>query len=344
MRKINWAFAFSAISIVLIVFWLSKRPHVGSDVMVHPIEPSQVSTSEPVAADSPPFTAPLISNAPANLAGSVQSDKESLPKALSEAADAKNLPVDFNAQVLDQNQQPVAGVRLEISVRHWSVEATGKLQGHALKFVKNTDARGRLEVHGVTGDGIDVLTLHKDGYDSSPSLTAHYGPSGASRSELVIFRLWKLGEKAPLVTGDHFFRIVPDGRTYTIDLIGGRKFESADAMGDFKFSIMRPANITRQDRYGWSFRIEPIDGGILESIDEFMNEAPEIGYSADYAFTLSQSDPEWSYRVKKSFFLKSRGGQNYARLRVEVFAYYKDGGVFDIHYAVNPAGSRNLQQ
>lgn len=281
---------------------------------------------------------------PALKSNLVQNDREK-PEAFQQTIEQKNSPINFYGKVVDQDGNPVSGVTVNVKVRQWYVRslATFDTDAHIIPIKKETDLSGRLEIHGMEGDVFDVESIQKPGYVLSPKTPNGFGPSSGSLENPVIIKMWKMGEKAQLVDGSKFWGIIPDGRIYTLDLIQGTKVESATAVGDLRVIVNRPSGVSRQDRYDWSFQITPIDGGIIETEDEFMYQAPQDGYTPEYKLQLAASDTKWTYRVKKSFFVKTRGGQNYGRINVEVFAHYQNDGVFSVDYAVNPHGSRNLQ-
>jgi hypothetical protein len=154
--------------------------------------------------------------------------------------------------------------------------------------------------------------------------------------------MWKEGVKEPLVEGSKVFGIDADGRVYTLNLLDGKKVEGA-ADGDLRVSIVRPRGVKYRDKYQWSFVIEGVGGGLLETDDEFMYLAPESGYKSKFETQLDPGDPAWAPLVKKQFFIRSRGGQVYGRIQVEVHAIYNVHSAIEINYAINPTGSRNLQ-
>lgn len=149
--------------------------------------------------------------------------------------------------------------------------------------------------------------------------------------------------KATLITGEKVFGIIPDGRVYTLDFLQGKKTEGDRAEGDLRISIVRPPEATPHGKYKWSCVIESVHGGLMETDDEFMYLAPESGYEAKYALNLVPTDQAWTPLVKKQFYFRSRDGQMFGRMHVEVNAIYNDKSAFEVNYAVNPSGSRNLQ-
>ena len=81
----------------------------------------------------------------------------------------------------------------------------------------------------------------------------------------------------------------------------------------------------------------------METDDEFMYLAPEAGYATEVGFQFKESDAEWTYRIRKKFFVQTHNGQHIARINVEVFAHYDNEAVFSVDYAVNTNGSRSLE-
>ena len=115
-------------------------------------------------------------------------------------------------------------------------------------------------------------------------------------------------------------------------------------MGDLRVQVRCPEKVDRKTPYPWSFIIDPIDGGILETNDPFLYRAPDSGYEPGYEVIMDPAASKWKDQVKRQFYVKSRGGKVYASVEVTVFPNY-DGqmGRFRVNYLANPAGSRNLE-
>jgi hypothetical protein len=208
---------------------------------------------------------------------------------------------------------------------------------------------GRFAIEGFRGSVMEIAKIRKEGYRPSPANRwsfAYYdsSPSSIFRPDAdapMILRMWKSSGAERLIHASKFYGIVPDGRSYGIDLLNEQKVEGGT--GDFKVRIKRPDQINHQMNYTWSFVIECVEGGVIETADDFMFLAPENGYQPVYTLVLDHTLSEWSDRVSKKFFVKSRDGQVYSRMEVEVFSYYQDSAVFSVKYFANPAGSRNLE-
>jgi hypothetical protein len=258
--------------------------------------------------------------------------------------DRHNQPVGFYGKVIDQISNPVPNVSIDMRVREWTVSplASAGVGGTMAPVHRETDDDGRFEVRGMSGDAIELMGVQKEGYDLSPQTPRNWGPSNGSPDFPVIFKLWHKGEPGQLVTGKKFFGVTPDGRAYAIDLLKGTASESTNGGGDFFMRVSRPPNVSRSDKYSWSFEILPADGGILETNGGLLYQAPQFGYLPRYDFSTDPADPNWRFRVRRSFYLKTRGAA-YARVNLEVFAYYDHEGAVDLNYAINPSGSTNLQ-
>jgi hypothetical protein len=265
--------------------------------------------------------------------------------------DQREIDLTFYGKVLDQNSQPVIGAAIKALVVSYRPALPGTPL-HPQEYLEVvTDNGGGFSIHAGRTRMFHIDSITKEGYELAAAPNGSYSydvdRSNPQRfspdpNKPVVFRMWKKGSVESLVAGDKFYGVVPDGRVYGIDMLKGQKVEGGTA-GDFTVRINRPAQITPQTRYDWSFVIEGANGGIIESNDEFMYQAPESGYQPRYEYTMSPTNPNWRETVKKNFYVKSRNGQVYGRMEVEVIASYKDKAVFNVKYYANPAGSRNLE-
>ncbi len=263
--------------------------------------------------------------------------------------DAANQPIQFYGKVIDQDGAPLPGVKITLSVRRTSEVLPGLTNDSSDRFETVTDEGGRFQLTDAKGALLGVKALEKTGYEASPQSMRYfwyyenedkkYRPD-ANAPE--VFRMWKLVGAERLVRADKFYGVVPDGRSYAIDMLNEKKIERGGT-GDFKVSISRPMQIIAGAKYDWSCVVEGIGGGVIETQDEFMYRAPETGYQPRYEVNVSANDPQWSDRAKRQLYLKSQDGKVYARLEVEIFASYQDTAVFSVKYYANPSGSRNLE-
>lgn len=261
-----------------------------------------------------------------------------------------NQPVQFWGKVVDQDSAPLPSVKVRVSIKHTVETVPGSTRDVFNHIDLVTDSQGLFSITGRKGALLGIEELKKEGYEAPytgnraywyapPIVTMQFTPD-AARPE--VFRMWKKSGAEKLVVGDKFYGIVPDGRSYAIDLFDEKKIEGSN-VGDFKISIRRPVQISPGSKYDWNCTIEGIGGGVIETRDEFMYRAPESGYQPRYEVAVSSSNPQWSDRATRRLYLKSNDGKAYARLEVEIFANYQDKAVFSVKYHANPHGSRNLE-
>lgn len=289
-------------------------------------------------------------NRPASSANTVGSLEPSQIDRLREIAVMANKPIEFYGRVVDQNDAPIPGVKITLQIRAMKEAGFGVMADLFEDTVVTSDTSGRFSLVDSKGSVLTVKALEKPGYDPSKKSTnrsfrywdnenARYKPDAG---EPEIFRMWKKGTPEPLLRGSKFYGIVPDGRSYTIDLLRHIKIEG-EAAGDFRVSIQRPSEVQAGDKYDWNCIVDAIDGGLIVSDAEQMYLAPENGYQQQYRIEMAVSDPDWEEKAKRQLYLRSRGGEVYARLEVEVYANYQDKAVFSVEYYANPNGSRNLE-
>ncbi len=253
----------------------------------------------------------------------------------------QNKAVDFWGKVVDQDGQAISGVQIVLQVRHWHYNPPADLDSDFPKYEMTTDADGKFKLSGVTGDVLELESMQKNNYRLSPRTPHSLGTSGGSLEQPVIFKMWKEGAKQLLVTGSHVFGI-DLGKIYTLDLIQGEKFVG-ETVGDLRVSITRASDAKPREKYQWSFSIEAIGGGLLESDDEFMYLAPESGYEPKIEMQLDPDNSDWKGEITKQFFIRARNGQVYGRVQVTIYSIYNVHSAIEVNYAINPNGSRNLQ-
>jgi hypothetical protein len=274
---------------------------------------------------------------------------EATPKseAFQAAVAEKNFPIYFWGRVVDQDGAPLAGVKIQMSIRKWISDSTG-MTGQFPLFDRETDSRGLFELTGQSGDVLEFKSVKKEGYalsSRSPQTLQYDQSSKPDPNNPTVFRMWKNGTNEHLVTVDKDFRIPYDGTPVIFDLLSGGI--SPNETGDIRVRLTRnPPNVPFGGKtpYDWTASIEPLNGGIKESNDEFMFRAPEDDYQPKLEINMPASATNWSHRLKISFYLKSRGGQCYGRATAEFRTdSQQDKTGFSVHSVLNPSGSRHLE-
>lgn len=260
----------------------------------------------------------------------------------------------FYGKVVDQYGQPVVGADVKGSV----VTSQGFDVDEKYKYYyTKTDSNGLFQFTWWLGSDISPWPS-KPGYELGDSRTCdcYQGPLGKTTSpaDRATFIMWKLKGPEPMIHRQKFYKINPDGRTFTIDFFKREIIEGFNSTGDFLIRIQRPAIIGPQERFNWSFVMIANGGGFIEITNKgYLNEAPESGYLPQYSFSMSTDDEEKNWKknaynryvsVEKAFYIKSRNGRIYGHFNVEIHPYYHTNiSAMDIEYYINPFASRNLE-
>jgi hypothetical protein len=262
-----------------------------------------------------------------------------------------NATISFWGKVVDQDNNPLPGAKVSLALDYGLAISPTEGGLRRTNLALQTDQNGSFAVSNLQGHGFDIKSIEKDGYKLSERVSRSYSYSWSAnifhpdQQNPVIFRMWKkLGSEA-LISGDDFYGVNPDGRAYTIDLLTRKKFEGVGMTGDIIVRIKRPPELKPRTKFDWSYSVEAVDGGILQTNDEFTYRAPESGYRDRYEYVASASSTNWTPELRdQEFYVKSRNGQVFGTLVVKVIPEYNQQSVFAIQYSVNPSGSRNLER
>jgi hypothetical protein len=159
----------------------------------------------------------------------------------------------------------------------------------------------------------------------------------------VVFTMWRQkGPRALVHTKLSRASVPVDGNAVAFDLLTGEK---TLAGGDIVVRIERnPLHIQRGQPFDWKATIDVPNGGLLEIKDAYPNEAPAEGYRPSVIINMPADSPNWRSSLTSSFYIKSRGGQNHARLDIRMTIDYEPPPAsLTLEAYVNPSGSRNLE-
>jgi len=254
---------------------------------------------------------------------------------------ARNVPIDFYGQTVDQNSNPLAGVQIKLMVAHY----LPGLEGMSIPVNRTSDANGFFDVHdaSVTGDGFDMAYVSKDGYTLEP-MARSFGPVGGAPGNPMLLKLWRNDIKEPLVTGRDALDIIADGRSYVINVTNNFITGGIQGSGDFSVWIKRPDGVTWSNRFDWSCELHVIGGGLAEEPDlkSAMYVAPTDAYTNGFHFDATNG---WGKTTGARRFYLRLGNGNYGRASIEILSYFdhQAPGLIRIEYAINPTGSRILR-
>lgn len=248
----------------------------------------------------------------------------------------------FFGRVVDQNGESVPNAMVSGYIRHWR-KSMAYIDADIVRFSKNTDSDGKFEIRDVKGDGVFLDSISRTGYQfvkpNNPKLPSVFG----TKETPAVFKLWKFGKKEPLVIKTKRWKLVPDGRWYTFDLLNGERLVDNSAGGDIRIAIQRPEGVDMSQKYAWELKISAVDAGIIETHDEFMNLAPLDGYQTEYIWNLPVTDPNWTPLLNKSFYFKSRNQKHFGCVNLEVHSAYQEASAIFLNYRINPHGSPVLE-
>jgi len=248
-----------------------------------------------------------------------------------------NTPIEFYGKVVDEKGNPVADANIQFVCNDLS-------EAGATFYNLKSDEHGMFSLTGVRGKGISVH-VSKDGYYTSKRDRRNFEYAGANEnfipnsSNPVVFHLHKKGPQEKLLATAGRIKIPLNGTPRGFDFETGKPVSIAQAQvilecqADYK-------NRKPEERFDWVLRIHCVNGGVVESTNEFDFEAPEDGYNTVYEIRMAcDTGKDWTNMISRKCFLKLANGR-YAKLAFSFIAY---NGVFRFRSFVNPSGGRNLE-
>ncbi|MGO8681210.1 MAG: hypothetical protein ACLQUR_04590 [Limisphaerales bacterium] len=332
-----------AIAILAIIFWLRPKGITTPMPLSETVPPTNQPIGHENSASQNVFRVPLPVYLPVNQQ-TIVTHKVETPEQARQEIESANVPVEFYGKVIDQDSNTLSGVNIKAVVRHWIMaDPVSMLAGSKeipLEQTSGTD--GRFELTGATGDGFDIVSFKKDGYQRESGKRG-FGAVGGSYDDPVIFKMWSDNIHEKLITGHKSFQIVPDGRPYFINLTDDTISESGE--GDLKVWIQYSNHVVHGQLYDWSAGIEVVNGGLLEEgIGSAMYEAPTDGYVPSFQLQQQIKGGQSGEIGERQFYLKLKNGQEYGQISIDLYAPWNQiPGLVSVQYAINPSGSRVLR-
>ncbi len=264
---------------------------------------------------------------------------ESSPKPLDVNPDV--VPIIFYGKVVDEKEAPVLQADIEFGVNDASRDGL-------TKYHIQSDSAGLFSISGIEGGGMTVQ-VSKEGYYAARSEVPYFyysplrGPQKYTPNvnNPMLYHLRRKGLANPLIYGQKLFGFKVDGSPGYLDLVEGKNRKTVS--GDVAVRIIRSVDDANH-KFDYSIVLEALNGGIIESSNEFMFLAPENGYMPSVEIKQSKDAPSWSSRTSRKFYLKSRGGECFSRIEADIDPKYsKDAAGINMTYYVNLSGSRNLE-
>ncbi|WP_303906564.1 hypothetical protein [Thiohalomonas denitrificans] len=141
------------------------------------------------------------------------------------------------------------------------------------------------------------------------------------------------------------FEEVESGSGYLEPVPNGKSFEAGGIIASCQREEKVPGVHWKHQEGSWSITLAAVGGGIQETNDLYLNEAPEAGYKPK--ITVSQTRGSSNYRVRiypaRHYYYIAHNGQRYGSFSASFDPYMEsDVCLVKISFKYNPHGSRNL--
>lgn len=273
-----------------------------------------------------------------------RSQIEQREKGIKQGLEAANVPINFWGKVVDQNGKPLE--RVDITYRIQQPRAmwdSNSIVKHIL-----TDSNGDFFITGDKGSSFGIKTFEKEGYQKTKGQVVSFTYSDNSERYVPdinnpkVYTLIEKNKIQNLIKSSKQLRLNWDGIPVQYNLETGR-FEGS---GEIQITALRGEikGQGREARYDWSFKVEALNGGIIETTREAAYLAPQKGYKPIWEYAILSSDPKWVYRKKGDTFLffKLANG-NYGRLEIDFSAEFGRRVSGRVNSYLNPSGGSILE-
>jgi hypothetical protein len=263
-------------------------------------------------------------------------EKGQVALAIMQVANAQRIV--FYGQIVDQNGQPVGGVKVEGS----TLLVLGADHSGGNYYQTSSDSEGRFSFLDAHGNGLG-FKFEKPGYEYNyrqpQGWTAEYKPDPNAP---VVFTLWKLAGAEPMVHWQlNRIGLTVDGTANNFDLLAGQRARPGDIVVQF---ARTPLNIEQGKPFNWVLTLQIPTGGFAEITGPYPNEAPANGYKPTITITMPASAKNWTPSFDHSYYFTARNGQVFGRMTVHLVGDYLTPPThFELEVYANPSKSRNLE-
>jgi len=251
-------------------------------------------------------------------------------------------PIEFYGKVIDENSNPVAGASVHF---RWATQTEDIA---ATTSITESDADGLFSLQGKHGRSLDV-SVSKDGYyNSRKDKTGFLYALGSdiyspSMINPVVFHLRKKGKGESLIVTDfpvgmgQIAQLHHDGTPVEVDLLKDDQVPAGN--GQLKLEFLRDITNINKQPFDWKLQLSLLGGGLIPTDEEFAYQAPASGYQSSIVIDMAATNQNWLGEVRSKYYIQLSDGK-YGRID---FYLLPRNGVFTIHSAINPSGSRNLE-
>jgi hypothetical protein len=286
--------------------------------------------------------------------GKLEKAEQSLIKAIGgragkmvSMARARNLPIEMYGKVVDQHGQPVAGAEVYMIVAGGGTFAPGS---GPVRLTSDAAGMFRLEAK---GQQIEILSVKK----SNLTQTFFERISG-KRNSVLLDAVGRFGEQyswRSYTTPDKPF-VINVWRVEKFEKVksesgaispspNGEPVEFAGVKVICEREPKEPNVHWRHQKGSWSITFRPIDGGIQETDDLYLNEAPEIGYQPELTVAMKRGDPDYKVNIQpaRRYYYTAYNGKWYGSFSATFDPYMEDDVCsIQVAFKYNSNGSRNL--
>jgi len=325
--------------------WLLLH-HANEQAKSKPQETASILTNRPPATPVQPQTLEQHQGTNAALPVKVSAAKTAAwptaENSSQQALAAWQAPIEFYGKVLDENTNPVEGASVSFQ---WDESATVDV---ARTIATKSDLDGLFSLQGQHGRSLEV-SVSKDGYYASRgdktgylyALTSEkFSPSMLNP---VVFHLRKKGLGAELIQKDfppgmgQYWQLHHDGTPIELDLLSGSQTVAGN--GQLKLELWRDVSNMKRQPFDWKLQLSIPNGGLIETNEEFAFQAPKSGYQPSIVIDMPATNQNWQAEIRNKYYIQLPDG-NYGRID---FYLLSRNGVFEVHSAINPTSSRNLE-
>jgi hypothetical protein len=251
-------------------------------------------------------------------------------------------PINFYGEVLDENSNPVVGANIQfrwddMTAQNWTKVSTTE-----------SDSEGLFSLRDKIGSTLTV-SVGKEGYYTPHSGQGSFqyalgNPNFSSNPyNPAIFYLRKKGQGAELIQKDfpplftQIWQLHHDGTPIELDLLNDS--QNVAGSGQLKLEFWRDISNLHKQPFDWKLQLSMLGGGLVPTDKEFAFQAPESGYQPSIVIDMPATNQDWLGEFRSKYYIQLPNG-NYGRFN---FYLLPRNGVFTVHSAINPSGSRNLE-
>ncbi len=282
-------------------------------------------------------------------------------KLIVETINKNTFDLDFYGKVLDQYGEPVSNAKIKYvasKMYHFDMTASGVVKTDHLG-VFNIKASGYsltlyMPEHPELSDMYMSGTAKKPFKSVGRVLLEPVGHGkntqtwrGYTNDKPYIIRGWRVESFDKVIHNRMNLFVKPDGSIHTFLKKEYGKMSLDDGFhsdGYLLFTCVRDESRSKDKNGAWQVTIEAIEGGIVETTDVILNEAPLGGYQDSVTESMKGGGPYGSSLLKdKKYYFHAKNNAVFGSLAMLFDPYGKEKNCrILVDYKINLDGSRNL--